>query len=162
MAGGQTLDETLAHAITVAPAHLYTPTEAEQVVSLSVQVGPTIGSDVEVGVYDVTGLADPAGSASGAVKVVSGNVPIDDASSVNTLVLAEPAALTAGNDYAIGFRLTGSTALLRFAASGATRRSTLTGSSALASSWTDNGSFTSKWAVFATTEAGAPSGPPRS
>lgn len=146
---------TLTHRLIDNATYTYVAAANQEVFQVGFYVGSSYagdGSGVDVGVYDITG-----GTAS-ATLVASGNVSLT-ANQWNIAAIT-PVALTEGNTYAVACRIVSATNVKTHSAyvGVAVSTSNLTGSSALAASWTDNGNNGDVFSVYAETQTAA-SGP---
>lgn len=105
------------------------------------------GNGVELAVYDITG------GVNGATKIASGTIATLATSSWNSVTIT-PVAMTQGNLYAIAVRVISSTNIYEHYTydSVAVSRSTLDGTSAFASTWTDNANDGGVMSAYAETQ----------
>jgi hypothetical protein len=137
-----------------AVAYKYTAGASEEVFKLWAYIGTSVGdgSGIEIGVYDVTG---GIGSAS---KVASGTIATLSANAWNSVSIT-PVALTNGNTYAVAWRVISATNVslyTKYIGANTFSASSLTGSSALNASWTDNASGSSQFSIYAETQTSGP------
>lgn len=148
------LTNALNHYLYDGATYTYTAAANQEVFRFFYYCGTSYGGDssgVEMGVYDITG-----GTAS-ATRVCTGTITGPLTTSAWNSVNITPVALTAGNVYAVAFRIISATNIksLSTYSSGAVSRSNLTGSSALAASWTDNSGIGDVYSAYAETQTAA-------
>lgn len=135
-----------------AGAYDYVAPANEEVFRLWYYTGGLVGdgSGVEVGVYDITSGTNNAS------LVASGTITSLSANSWNSLDITG-VALTEGNTYAVAFRIVSATDVSSRSTyvTGGASTSSLTGTSALAANWTDNGSSGEVASVYAETQVAA-------
>lgn len=146
--GGFTQNTTSPQRLCTGSGSSYTPGQSEEAYQVNIRAGVTLGT-LEVGIYNVT-----AGNAN-APLVGSFQVTTTATNALNTFAINSPIALTSGQTYAVAFRAVTNTSVIRAAASGFSRNSTLTGTSALAANWTDNGSTDYKHGIWLDTRSTA-------
>ncbi len=152
-AGNDSLSTTV-HRMMDAAAYTYTAAANQEVFKLWVYVGSSSNGDgtgIEIGVYDITSAVN------GATKVCSASIASLTKSSWNSVEIT-PAALTEGNTYAVAWRVISATNVSLFTAyigPNTFSASNLTGSSALAGTWTDNSSGSSRFSIYAETQTAA-------
>lgn len=157
-AGNDSLSTTV-HRMMDAAAYTYTATADQEVFKLWVYIGSSSngdGSGVEIGVYDITS------GISGAVKICSGSIGALTKSQWNSVEIT-PVSLTEGNVYAVAWRVisaTNVTLFTRYIGPNTFSASNLTGSSALAGTWTDNASGSSRFSIYAETQTASASTTP--
>ena len=150
--GGSTPTKTNAsnHALTDAGAYDYPAPAGEEVFKLWIYIGGLIGdgAGVEIGVGNIS-----LGAAS-APLIAAGTLTSLTANSWNSLEIT-PVALTETDLYGVEHRVISATdvSLRSNYVTGGTSLSSLTGTSALAGTWTDNASSGDVISVYAETRA---------
>lgn len=127
----------------------------EQVFEVGFYCGTNVGdgAGVQIGVYDVT-----SGFATASL-IASGTIASPSANALNTVGIT-PVALTNGNLYAIAKRIISATnvSMFRTFETNSCRNGSLTGTSALPSTWSDAGTqLSQRYAIFAHTQSSAAS-----
>lgn len=146
-------DNTLTHLLLDNATYTYVAAASQEVFRFNFYVGASYdgdGSGVDVGLYDITG-----GTAS-ATLVASANISLS-VSQWNTATIT-PVALTQGNTYAVALRIASATLVRTHSiyVGSALSSSSLTGTSALAASWTDDGNFSNVISMYAETRTSGP------
>lgn len=142
-------------------AYLYQAGSGEQVFKVGVYCGSAYegdGNGLQIGVYDL-GTGPTIDNATLIASEIIGTLT---KSAWNTSEIT-PVALTSGNWYAVGWRVISATdvSLVRTSSGGtaaSNSHATLTGTSALPSSWDEGTNINYRYAVYAETEA-VPAGP---
>ena len=154
--GGNSNSRTnsLPHMMIDNATYTYVAAANQEVFELNFYVGSSYAGDgngVDVGVYDITS------GTGGASLVASANVALS-VNQWNTTAIT-PVSLVEGNTYAVAVRVVSATNVKVHSdyTGSAVSSSNLTGTSALASSWTDNGNSGNVISVYAETQAAAPS-----
>ena len=151
--GGSNSNSTNAtsHQLPDHSTYTYTAPVGQEVFKVWFYCGATYngdGSGVEVGVYDITG-----GTNAGTL-VASGTIATLTKSSWNSVTIT-PVALTSGNIYAVALRIISATNIKKHHTylTNAVSESSITGTTVLAESWTDNANAGNVVSCYAETQA---------
>lgn len=154
--GGSTPTRTSAsnQGLIDAGAYDYVAAADQEVFRLWIYIGGLVGdgSGVELGVYDISSGTASAPVVAGTAATISSLT----ANSWNSVTITA-VALTEANTYAIGYRVVSTTdvSLRSTYVTGGASLSSLTGSSALAATWTDNASSGDVISMYAETQTAA-------
>lgn len=155
--GGSTANDTnaLQHHLEDGASLSYVAAADQEVFKLWIYVGVSYsgdGSGVELAVYDITAGTANAPIVSGTSATI-GSLTLNSWNSISIT----PVGLVQGNTYAIGFRVISATSikLHKDYVGGGVSRSSLTGTSSLAATWTDSATGGAAYSMYAETQTAA-------
>lgn len=122
----------------------YTPSSAETVTEVGIQKRLNDSVNVEIGIYRVD------------TNALIGSAIVNSSAESTRVVTATSISLTSGVTYCVGFRFIGSSTAMISYSGAASNTSALTGASALANTFVENGVEDTKFGIFAITASSGP------